>query len=98
MDCSPPGSYVHGISQARILEWVAMSSSRGSSPPRDRTQISSIAAKFFITKPPGKPNHMISLVFNLVEVERERVAVGFVLAYPGKRNWGLFLKETMTIL
>ena len=35
MDCSPPGSSVHGISQARILEWVAISSSRGSSQPRD---------------------------------------------------------------
>ena len=35
MDCSPPGSSVHGILQARILDWAAMSSSRGSSPPRD---------------------------------------------------------------
>ena len=38
MDCSLPGSSVHGILQARILEWVAMPSSRGSSQPRDRTQ------------------------------------------------------------
>ena len=37
MDCSPPGSSGHGISQARILEWVAMPSSRESSQPRDRT-------------------------------------------------------------
>ena len=35
MDCSPPGSSVHGILQAGILEWVALPSSRGSSPPRD---------------------------------------------------------------
>ena len=35
MGCSLPGSTVHGISQARILEWVAISFSRGSSPPRD---------------------------------------------------------------
>ena len=35
MDCSPPGSSVHGILQARILEWVAMPSSRRSSWPRD---------------------------------------------------------------
>ena len=42
MDCSPPGSPVHGILQARILEWVAMPSSRGSSRPRDRTCISCI--------------------------------------------------------
>ena len=40
MDCSPPGSSVHGIFQARILEWVAMSSSRGSSPPRDQIWVS----------------------------------------------------------
>ena len=42
MNCSPPGSSVHGISQARILEWVAISFSRGSSWPRDWTHISCI--------------------------------------------------------
>ena len=42
MNCSPPGSSVHGIFQARILEWVAMPSSRGSSQPRDRTHVSCI--------------------------------------------------------
>ena len=41
--CSPPGSSVHGILQARRLEWVAISFSRGSSRPRDRTCISGIA-------------------------------------------------------
>ena len=39
MDCSPPGSSAHGIFQARILEWVAMPSFRGSSQPRDWTHI-----------------------------------------------------------
>ena len=43
MDYGPPGSSVHGISQARILEWVAMSSSRGSSRPRDRTHVSYVS-------------------------------------------------------
>ena len=47
VDCNPPGSSVHGILQARILEWVAMPSSRGSSRPRDRTQVSCIAGRFF---------------------------------------------------
>jgi len=47
MDCSLPGSSVHGILQARILQWVAMPSSRGSSQPRDQTQVSCIAGKFF---------------------------------------------------
>ena len=47
MDCSPPGSSVHGILQARILEWVAIPLSRGSSWPRDRTQVSCIVGRFF---------------------------------------------------
>ena len=40
MDCSPPGPSVHGISQARILEWAAMPRSRGSSQLRDQTYVS----------------------------------------------------------
>ena len=51
MDCNPPGSSVHDISQARILEWVAISFSRGSSQPRDLTCISCIAGRFFTTEP-----------------------------------------------
>ena len=43
MDCSPPGSSVHGISQARILEWVVISSSRRSSRPRDWTRVSCVS-------------------------------------------------------
>ena len=43
IDCSPPGSSVHGISQARILEWVAIAFFRGSSWPKDRTHISCIS-------------------------------------------------------
>ena len=47
MDCSPPGFSVHGILQARILEWVAFPFFRGSSQPRDWTQVSHIAGRFF---------------------------------------------------
>ena len=43
IDCSPPGSSVHGIFQARILEWVAMPPSRGSSQPRDWTCVSYVS-------------------------------------------------------
>ena len=43
MDCSPPGSPVHGILQAKILEWVSMPFSKGSSRPSDRTHISSVS-------------------------------------------------------
>ena len=48
MDCSPPGSSVHGILQARIQEWVAIPFSRGSSLPRDQTQVSRLAGGFFM--------------------------------------------------
>ena len=47
MECSPPGSSVRGILQARILEWVAIPFSRGSSQPRDRTWVSCITGGFF---------------------------------------------------
>ena len=43
MDCGPPGSSVHGILQARILEWVAIPFSRGSSRPRDQTCVSYVS-------------------------------------------------------
>ena len=56
MDCSPPGSSIHGIFQARVLEWVAISFSRGSSWPRDQTQVLHIAGRLFNSKPPGKSN------------------------------------------
>ena len=58
MDCSPPGSSIHGILQPRIPDWVAMPSSMGSSQPRDRTHISSdscIAGRFFTVETLGKP-------------------------------------------
>ena len=47
MDCSPPGSSLHGILQARILEWVAIPFSRGSSRLRDGAQVSCPAGRFF---------------------------------------------------
>ena len=53
MDCSPPGSSVNGILQARMLEWVTLPSSRGSSPPRDQTRVSSMSSRFFTTEPQG---------------------------------------------
>ena len=55
---SPPGSFVHGILQERILDWVALPFSRGSSRPRDQTWvycISCIAGRFLTAEPPGKP-------------------------------------------
>ena len=47
MDCGPPDSSVHVIFQAKVLEWIAISFSRGSSPARDQTQVSCIASRVF---------------------------------------------------
>ena len=59
MDCSPPGSSVHGILKARILEWVAMPSSRGSSQPRDPTHVSYVSCigrqVLYHQRHPGSP-------------------------------------------
>ena len=56
MDCSPPGSSVHGILRARVLEWAAISSCRGSSPPRDGTQVSRIHRRVLTAEPSGSPS------------------------------------------
>ena len=53
--CQAPLSV--GILQARILEWVAMPSSRGSSQPRDRTQVSALQVDSLSSEPPGKPKN-----------------------------------------
>ena len=59
MDYSLPGSSVHGIFQARVLEWIAISFSRGSSWPRDRTQVSCVAGRDALpSEPPGKPRRL----------------------------------------
>ena len=58
MDCSPPGSPIHGIFQARVLEWVAIFFSRGSSWPRDRTWVSHTAGwRFYHLSPQGSPHN-----------------------------------------
>ena len=63
-DCGPPGSSVHGILQARILEWVAVSSSRGSSPPRDQTYVSHLLHRQEGSLPPAPTGkHPPSVVF-----------------------------------
>jgi len=55
MDCSPPGPSVRGILQARILEWVAIPSSRGCSQPRIEPMSPALEGGYLITEPPGKP-------------------------------------------
>jgi len=55
MDRNPLGSSVRGISQARILDWVAISFSRGSSQPGIEPASLALAGRFFTTEPSGKP-------------------------------------------
>ena len=74
MDCSLPGSSVHEIHQARILEWVAVPFSRGSSRPRDQTQASCIAGRFFTVWAPGKHNHFTAEFPALLSGSSLRVA------------------------
>ena len=63
--CSLPGSSVHGILQARILEWVAISFSRGSSWPRDWTLVSLIAGRHLTSEPPGKALSLVKPPTNM---------------------------------
>ena len=56
MECSSPGYSVHRISQAKILEWVAISFSRGSSHREIKLMSPALAGGFFTAKPPGKPS------------------------------------------
>ena len=71
MDCSPPGSSTHEVSQARILEWVAISFSRGSSLPRNRTQLSSIADRLVTISVTRELR--LSQVFNFIKLNYPQV-------------------------
>ena len=65
LDCSPPGSCVHGIFQIRILEWVAISYPTGSSPLRDQIHISCLAGSFFTTTTAGKSKNIHGILFDI---------------------------------
>ena len=58
MDYSPPGSFIHGILQARILKWIAIPFSKGYSWPRDRIHVSYIAGRFFTIWATGEAFHL----------------------------------------
>ena len=65
IDCSPPGSTVHGILQVRILEWITMPFFRGSSQPRDWTWVSCIAGRFFTIWASWKAYYMAAVSYYL---------------------------------
>ena len=60
MDCSHQPTVIYGISQARILEWVAISFSMGSAWPRMEPVSAALAGRFFTTEPPGKPSIVVT--------------------------------------
>ena len=86
MDHSLPGSSVRAILQARILEWVAVPSSRGSSQPRDWTRVFSIAGRFFTIRATREAQSL----------EKQKTSASFQLAEPlqGHKSdhyWGPFI-------
>ena len=88
MDCSPPGFSVHGILWARILEWIAMPSSRGSSWLRDWTPVfcvSCIAGRFSMTEPLRKPR----LELHPILVIRDSIPLYVV--HPVTNWWALIV-------
>ena len=91
MDRSPPGSSAHGILQARILEWVAMPSSWGSSQPRDQTRVLCLRhwqAGSLPLVPPRKPVCSLYPIFNLFH---NRTTVCRI-CLPFKTFWNFTLK------
>ena len=87
MDCSLPGYPVHRILQARILEWVAVSSSRGSSRPRDQTCISCLAGGFFTTVPPGGQSP------NVVQIWQDEGIPPFIPSSGGIKGMGYKVRK-----
>ena len=94
MDCSPQGSSVHGILQARILERVAMPSSRGSSRPRDGTWVSCIAGKFFTAgslerKALNCFSESFSIEFSTVKQNSSSAVHSMTLSFNEECLWGV---------
>ena len=98
MDCSPPGSFIHRVFQARVLEWVAMPFSRGSSWPRNWIRVSCIAGRFFTiwatrevlhqhwtTELPGTSLPIVLWSFSLLS---ETYLQGALISFSGKWNLG----------
>ena len=78
VDCSLPGSSVHGILQARMLEWVAISFSRASSRPRDRTRVSHIGGRRFNLW----ATREVSWMFSVIICKKVVKKIWFISAQP----------------
>ena len=92
MDYSPPSSSVHGISQTRILEWVAITFSRGSIQPRSPA----LAGGFFTSEPPEKPNPPSSAQFSSVTQSGLTLCDPMNCTTPGLPVHQLLLEFTQT--
>ena len=92
MDCSPPGSSVHGILQAKIVEWVAIPFSRVSSQPRNRTQVSNIAASLFYHLSHQRSPKQICLYMYLSSTQ----SIWVVFFYAFQNKWQIsFLNSSL---
>ena len=107
VDCSPPGSSIHGILQARILEWVAISFSRGSSRPRDRNQVSRIAGRCFKLwanialhkhNTEIKNNIEIKLVLYLIILEGHGPLKGLMTVYEWNKQQNLVIGKCHVLI
>ena len=111
VDCSPPGSSVHGISQTRILKWVAITFPRGSSRPRDQTRVSHIAGRVFTiwatkqTLPVGKKRSRGKLkylaqttAYLYLEPWTNIIKVLFAASWQSRRTcvWGRMVNQVIS--
>ena len=98
MDCSPPGSSVHGILQARTLDWGAISFSRGSSRPRDRTRVSCTRGRVLHHRATREALRRLQMFAETVLVTRctlwSRPPQSMLAAYTDGSSSDLSLSET----
>ena len=90
MDCSLPVSSLHGILQARVLEWVAISFSRGSSQSRDRTRVSCIPGRHFnlwVTREANKTECMLIFLFTGWDGRYRILTAHFGLSFGSLSCW-----------
>ena len=93
MHCSPPGSSIHGILQARVLEWVAISFSRGSSRPRDRTQVSCIVGRHFTI---WATREVLASTWDECNCVVVWTFLGIAFLWDGNENWP-FLSQCVSL-
>ena len=109
VECSPPGSSVPGISQTRILKWVAITFPRGSSRPRDQTRVSHVAGRVFTiwaseqTLPVGKKRSKLKCLSHTtshlyLEPQTDIIKVLFDASWQSRRTyiWGRMVNQVIS--